>query len=1174
MNCINHSHPDYKDLNSRYPNMLLLDAIISKYQEDNNVITYPSEEYVKKEYKDNPDVYYSMESTPTAIRTTVAGKQTPKEGQMVIYKSGNKTVGKYSKDVTETIIYNINRTQARELKKQYHLDGTVINILKKYEENTATKDQISFVEDLLNNKRYPYGKKEWFSTKMAEAVQRAVRQWRERAKRFRKTGDFGRAKATEKLIDLIQDDVVRTFDNKIDIDGIPVENFIELPIEILGEGLMKFLKHMIPSVNDTLRGVQELIDKDNVNNRKLLADISEYVAYYEPFLDELRGIIERSEIPLTQYNLPELQAGITEILSKFNTIRNIKTQLRVNEMGKLLDEFLAEDLSIDINDPEFREKVKRKLEYDPYTDLENTRTDISTWSFWLGPMKDVSDQLLRIIHKKMFNLNQRIHNAALEYGKKLVNKFKDFAFTSNEWMAERTKKGTYTGFFLSPFHIQEFNEAKDKFFKSLWDEYGLSHNHSDRIEQLEVMPDQELLEFKNKERAWYAENTQSIVGAQDLIRDINTTFGRPLAALWLNKNEVRRYSSDNILYIPSDKWKNKAWDKLTAKQKEQLKQVLEEKRKIDLELQSVLGKRIDPWRMVQISEDWYRIMVGRKGDLFRRLGKNIKEGFIRREDDVDLFGEASTLRPDGSFQRNIPLRWVEPLEDSDTISTDIVGSLVIYNEMWTSFKMKMEELPDFTLLEEQISERNFINERNQIKKGIDTNSFNKVRNFLDMNLSEIRKTILEVDVLGTKINVTKVLNKFAGYVRANNLVNSFFTMGSNFISSTVSSWMEAAVAEHTNKKSYARGEKEFYKNLPGLMQEWAAKTTQSNNKLRLLLEYSKLTGDLGQMFGNLDLGKLNKAAIDSGLYWGYELGDMVVKSKVIVAVLDNHRLHEGKLISYQDFKALRTDIDFFSLPSAYDMIQVKNGVLTYDFSEADWIKIIGKAKTLADAIDGQMSQEDYSAIHQHALFSMVAIHRNWLFSGVYRRLKKKGFNFMMGTIDEGYYRTAISLLSHTFFSADRVNSVKAALTVWNELKPYQKKAVLRVMYDMGAILFFVVVAKMFNKLEADDDDDLWTIDAMAYLSNRALLEVSAFVNPGEYINALRNPFVPARNIEYMMDLLEIFNSDEITKGPWEGYSHRERFFYRLLPGVKGAVLSYDPEYSNNFLKQKPLKWLY
>ena len=331
---------------------------------------------------------------------------------------------------------------------------------------------------------------------------------------------------------------------------------------------------------------------------------------------------------------------------------------------------------------------------------------------------------------------------------------------------------------------------------------------------------------------------------------------------------------------------------------------------------------------------------------------------------------------------------------------------------------------------------------------------------------------------------------------------------------------------------------------------------------------------IGEMFGDLNLNKLTRLGVQSGLYWGYELGDMFVKSKVVLSVLDNYRTYNGKFYTFQEFERLKTDTDYYSLPSAYDQIHVKHGKLRFEFDETDFFKIIAKAKSLSDAIDGQMSPDDQSAIHQHAVFSLVAIHRNWLFSGIYRRLKKKGYNYMLGTMDEGYYRTAHQLILNTFFSRDRINSIKELLVIWDELKPYQKKAVLRVMYDMALVTFFSIIAVMLNNIEAGDDDDRYIIDAAAYLSNRALLEVSAFVNPGEYINVIRDPFVPARNIEYMMDLLELFNTDEITKGPWEGYSHRERFFYRLLPGKKGLVTTRDPEYANEFLKQKPLKWLY
>jgi hypothetical protein len=1153
--------------------MLVLDAIINKWQDENSTDNFPPEDYIKKEYE-KPASYHVQNTNIIALRNVVVGKQKPGKGQLVVYKSNGKVVKRSNKNIDESIVFDIDRNESRELKKQYNLSGSVKGILEAYEAGTATTTQKNFVSDLLSNTTYPYGKRQQFSTKLAETIQRAVRQWKARAKEFKRTGSTERAIKVKEAIKVIQDDLVYDF-NKVTINGTEVDDIIDLPVEMLGEGVINFLKSIDPDVNNVVASLQEYIDGERGFTTKTLVDISEFVAYYRPFLEELRGIVERKEIPLYGATLEELRDLVNDVLTKFNTIKSIKDQLRVDQAHKILDSELAEELGLDKKDPSLRDQIRSKVGDDPYSDIENTRTDISTASFWVGPIKDSSDQLLRIVHKKWYKLNLKIRAKVLEYGKDIVKKFESITFKKVDWMAEK-HKGKYTGFFISPYHNKAFKEAREDFFKKLWDKYGLSHNQSDRMLQIgNDLSDSELLAYRKEEREWYAENTQALQNIPEIIKDLKDTFGVQIVEAWKKYHKVGRdVEYYKIFRIPSEKWRNKGWDKLSKEQKEQIGEVVREKRAIDLELNKALSKNIDPFRMVQISDAWYRIVLGNKKDLFRRLGKNISEQFTEKVDDVDMFGEASLLRPDGSFQRNIPLRWLEPLEDPDTISTDIVGSLIAYKDMWINFREKMKELPDYSLLEEQIAERNYIGKRNEIKKGIDTNAFKKLRNFLDMNLSEIRKDRLEVDVLGTKINVTKVLDKFAQYIRANNLVNSFFTMGSNFISSKVFTWVEAAVEQHTTKKSYAFAVKEYYKNLPGLMQEWAAKTNQSNNKLRLLLEYSGLTGYLGEMFGDLNLNKLTRLGVQSGLYWGYELGDMFVKSKVVLSVLDNYRTYNGKFYTFQEFERLKTDTDYYSLPSAYDQIHVKHGKLRFEFDETDFFKIIAKAKSLSDAIDGQMSPDDQSAIHQHAVFSLVAIHRNWLFSGIYRRLKKKGYNYMLGTMDEGYYRTAQQLILNTFFSRDRINSIKELLVIWDELKPYQKKAVLRVMYDMALVTFFSIIAVMLNNIEAGDDDDRYIIDAAAYLSNRALLEVSAFVNPGEYINVIRDPFVPARNIEYMMDLLELFNTDEITKGPWEGYSHRERFFYRLLPGKKGLVTTRDPEYANEFLKQKPLKWLY
>ena len=102
--------------------------------------------------------------------------------------------------------------------------------------------------------------------------------------------------------------------------------------------------------------------------------------------------------------------------------------------------------------------------------------------------------------------------------------------------------------------------------------------------------------------------------------------------------------------------------------------------------------------------------------------------------------------------------------------------------------------------------------------------------------------------------------------------------------------------------------------------------------------------------------------------------------------------------------------------------------------------------------------------------------------------------------------------------------------------------------------------------------------ALAFLSNRAVLETNAFTFPLFFkeINAtIRDPFVPARTFEQTMNFMDMaFGSEEIEQGTYKGMTKRERAILRLIPVYKSLQQLQNPEPSNQFLKNKVLNLIY
>jgi len=203
---------------------------------------------------------------------------------------------------------------------------------------------------------------------------------------------------------------------------------------------------------------------------------------------------------------------------------------------------------------------------------------------------------------------------------------------------------------------------------------------------------------------------------------------------------------------------------------------------------------------------------------------------------------------------------------------------------------------------------------------------------------------------------------------------------------------------------------------------------------------------------------------------------------------------------------------------------------------------------------------------------MVGLHRGWLFEGLSRRLKSKGYDFTLNQITEGEYRTVADLIGRFFMSKDKINTIKNLLAKYNELEDYQKENLKRVMLELSMIGAFTVLALVLNS--GDDDEEDYFRDLLAYQSNRVLLEVSSFYNPNEFVSAIKDPIVPARDLELVTNFTDMFNTKEIESGKWEGMTKQQKYFLQLIPGIKGYSVMRDPDSQNDFLKSKPLKMVY
>ena len=657
---------------------------------------------------------------------------------------------------------------------------------------------------------------------------------------------------------------------------------------------------------------------------------------------------------------------------------------------------------------------------------------------------------------------------------------------------------------------------------------------------------------------------------------------------WLNKNFNPKWKG---LQPKQNRWGNKEYSKLTKVQKEGLDQLIEKKQEADARMN--LGN-YNAYMLPQISQSFMDAMY-KGSDLLQSFKELIKDAVQRRVDDDVIFGdEENGYTLDGTKVNYVARRYTKMLENPATISRDILSSTILYNEWGHHYEQMTKVAPQLELLQEQIGNRKFKSGK-RIIQGDETNLNKMSRSFLDANVYGIEfnegidMTIPELNIwgfkipfTGTTVNSTKLVKNLNSYVRANNLVGNFFSIASNVIGGSINSSLDTIIGRYSSLPARIAAETEFITNIHQVILQY--NNPNKTNKMELMLEKFGAVKSTNELFDDLDKTKIMRLKPSDLSYVGWEQGGYYIKAKTALSILFNHRYDTktGKVITHEKFKKLYKgdDSKFKNLVSLYDMFEIVKGkpVLKEKFEGIVDDNLLDRVEALVEQriamVDGQVGNIDRAVAHRNVWWALTTTHRGWLIDGIARRYKPESKNLATGYTEVGYHRYFGTFLKDTVLKREKLLNLRYALDSWNELESHQKEAVMRSILDIGIVVAMSIIAKFINNLAEEDEE----LEFQAYLANRVLLETTA-LSPTplmfmELTQIINSPVAGTRQIEYLMDIADLFNSEEIEKGRFKDMTKRERFLLRLMPGVKGYYMSQDPGASNQFLKNKALRWLY
>lgn len=591
--------------------------------------------------------------------------------------------------------------------------------------------------------------------------------------------------------------------------------------------------------------------------------------------------------------------------------------------------------------------------------------------------------------------------------------------------------------------------------------------------------------------------------------------------------------------------------------------------------------------MPQIEARFMQVL-NRKDGILNKLKYAVEDFAITKEDDLDFVKEFSTI-PNGDPIKVIPTRFITPLEDTNSISTDAVSAVVQFYNMAANYKnmsAKQDEVELMLNLLRQLS----IRTSKELKGPGSTNVYKQSQLLVDRLMYGRNKTPIEGNVLGYDINFGKALDIVRGFVTKVNLSGNLWSIGTSFFTDTTYTTLEAKMGRYFDLEDLNFAKSEFARELPNMMQNIG--NPNPKGRLPYLLMLNQVVKDNRELFDRLDQSQVLRSINQNFWFAGYIQSDYTVKSHTLLSIYHNYRLvdNEGFMSKQQyidkfypndrkkgavEFKQLTTTLydAYIELPNGDVVVDDKYKSLITDRLLND---VRNRIEIISRRIDGTIREVDKAAVHANAMASYLVLHRNFMISALHDRFKPKQYNLDLQTIEEGYYRSTGRFLKNII--ANRHFAIKQLLADYNNMQEYEQYAVRRVLNELVLIAASTVVALTIASIvDGDDDYDTWLTQSITYLAMRSAFEFRTMYNPFEFMALIKSPTAAFNWFDNISSFINLINPASyigdrtpftlIDRGVYKGMPVILKNIIKVTP-FKSIVEAQDPKSKRNYLQNQ------
>lgn len=383
------------------------------------------------------------------------------------------------------------------------------------------------------------------------------------------------------------------------------------------------------------------------------------------------------------------------------------------------------------------------------------------------------------------------------------------------------------------------------------------------------------------------------------------------------------------------------------------------------------------------------------------------------EVDTDYYVPEYNRRPDGSTIKNIPIRYINRIDDARNISSDLTGGVIGMLKMAINYNVKSKHVSRFESILNSIKENDIgTSNQSEVVEGLlDRLIYEKQNN----TSSKYEADLDDANWFRRKIiGGTRTLLKRLGIARGAstliNLAGRGVSMIVSFLDPFLSTIAEAVSGRNYGARDLMRGLWDTCKEFPQMLASVSRR--KSYSKTMAIIDALGMEKTAEQRFSNMHHSSIRRLFSDNLMMKGFEIGDYTIKAININTVLRNYRMYSdgnGQITFLNRYDYIQHCIQdgmskkdavkaYNSAKHARSFLTVKNGTLAFrnGMTQEQFLKLGNTAKKISQNMTLMANHEDRTWLQTNPWTAFITMLRTFMLVGFGERFKS--FNdFIVGT---------------------------------------------------------------------------------------------------------------------------------------------------------------------------------